>query len=141
MFNDGRVGGIEYYKQLLNQQGSNQSPAGSIGLWQKLTDYCNKMSADQQSFVERSPKVQETRAKMMDAFILFLFERHKDEFVQLNNFQKLCEDYVDSVIETGKDYSNQIAHTVNENADLKARIAELERKINEQPNQPNTNGA
>lgn len=132
MFNDERVGGVEYYKQLLSQRDSLQSPPSSTGLWQKLTDYCSKMSADQQNFVERNQKVQESRAKMMDAFLLYLFERYKDEFVQLNNFQTLCEDYVNTVIETGKEYSAQIAHTVNENADLKARIAELERKINAQ---------
>lgn len=137
MFNDERVGGVEYYRQLLSQRDSLQSPQSSAGLWQKLADYCNKMSADQQSFVERSQKVQESRAKMMDAFLLYLFERHKDEFIQLDSFQTLCDDYVNTVIETGKEYSAQIAHTVNENADLKARIAELERKINEQSS---TNG-
>lgn len=137
MFNDGRVGEVEYYRQLLSQRDSSQGPKSSTGLWQKLTDYCNKMSADQQSFVERNQKVQESRAKMMDAFLLYLFERHKDEFIQLDSFQMLCDDYVNTVIETGKEYSAQIAHTVNENADLKARIAELERKINEQSS---TNG-
>lgn len=138
MFNDERVGGVGYYKQFMGQRDSIQNPQGPVSLWQKLADYCNKMSADQQSFVERSQPVQAARAKMLDAFLLYLFERHKDEFSQLSNFQKLCDDYVNSVIETGKEYSAQIAHTVNENADLKARIAELERKINEQ--RPNTNG-
>lgn len=132
MFNDERVGGIDYYRQLLSQRDPSQGPINSASLWQKLADYCNKMSADQQSFVERNQKVQESRAKMMDAFLLYLFERHKDEFIQLNGFQKLCDDYVNTVIETGKEYSAQIAKTVNENADLKAKIAELERKINEQ---------
>lgn len=130
MFNDGRVGEIEYYKQQLANLGQNTVPVKQESYWQKLTDYCNKMSADQQSFVNNSKEVQESRAKMMEAFNLYLFERYKDEFIQLDDFRGLCDEYVESVIATSKDYSVQIAKTVDENESLKTRIAELERKLN-----------
>lgn len=130
MFNDGRVGEIEYYKQQLANLGQNTVPVKQESYWQKLTDYCNKMSADQQSFVSNSKEVQESRAKMMEAFNLYLFERYKDEFIQLDDFRGLCDKYVESVITTSKDYSVQIAKTVDENESLKTRIAELERKLN-----------
>ena len=130
MFNDGRVGEIEYYKQQLANLGQNTVPVKQESYWQKLTDYCNKMSADQQSFVSNSKEVQESRAKMMEAFNLYLFERYKDEFIQLDDFRGLCDKYVESVIATSKDYSVQIAKTVDENESLKTRIAELERKLN-----------
>lgn len=130
MFNDGRVGEIEYYKQQLANLGQNTVPVKQESYWQKLTDYCNKMSADQQSFVSNSKEVQESRAKMMEAFNLYLFERYKDEFIQLDDFRGLCDKYVESVITTSKDYSAQIAKTVDENESLKTRIAELERKLN-----------
>ena len=130
MFNDGRVGEIEYYKQQLANLGQNTAPVKQESYWQKLTDYCNKMSADQQSFVSNSKEVQESRAKMMEAFNLYLFERYKDEFIQLDDFRGLCDKYVESVITTSKDYSVQIAKTVDENESLKTRIAELERKLN-----------
>lgn len=130
MFNDGRVGEIEYYKQQLANLEQNTVPVKQESYWQKLTDYCNKMSADQQSFVNNSKEVQESRAKMMEAFNLYLFERYKDEFIQLDDFRGLCDKYVESVIATSKDYSAQIAKTVDENESLKTRIAELERKLN-----------
>lgn len=130
MFNDGRVGEIEYYKQQLATLGQNNVLVKQESYWQKLTDYCSKMSADQQSFVNNSQKVQDSRAAMMEAFMLFLFERHKDEFIQLDNFRGLCDDYVNSVIDTSKEYSAQVARTADENKSLKARIAELERKLN-----------
>lgn len=138
MFNDGRVGEIEMYKQQLAHLGQPAVPGGVAGYWQKLSDYCGKMSADQQNFVNNNPKVQESRAKMMEAFSLYLFERLKDEFVQLDSFRKLCDDYVDTVINTSKEYSERVAHAVNENENLKSRIAELERKLNGKPNTSGT---
>lgn len=131
MFNDERVGGIDYYKQqLLSQRGPVQGSPGAISLWQKLADYCSKMSADQQNFVEKNQRVLKSRTRMMEAFSLYLFERYKDEFIQLDNFRGLCDDYINSVIDTSKEYSAQVARTADENASLKARIAELERKLN-----------
>ena len=81
MFNDGRVGEIEYYKQQLANMGQNNVPVKQESYWQKLTDYCSKMSADQQNFVNNSKEVRDSRAQMMEAFNLYLFERHKDEFI------------------------------------------------------------
>ena len=130
MFNDERVGEIEYYKQQLANLGQNNVPVKQESYWQKLTDYCSKMSADQQSFVNNSKEVRDSRAEMMEAFNLYLFERHKDEFIQLDDFRELCDRYVDSVISTSKEYSAQVARTADENVSLKARIAELERKLN-----------
>lgn len=130
MFNDGRVGEIEYYKQQLANLGQNNVPVKQESYWQKLTDYCSKMSADQQSFVNNSKAVRDSRAKMMEAFNLYLFERHKDEFIQLDDFRELCDRYVNSVLSTSKEYSAQVARTADENVSLKARIAELERKLN-----------
>lgn len=130
MFNDGRVGEIEYYKQQIANLGQNNVTVKQESYWQKLTDYCSKMSADQQSFVNNSKEVRDSRAKMMEAFSLYLFERYKDEFIQLDNFRGLCDDYVNSVIDTSKEYSVQVARTADENKSLKARIAELERKLN-----------
>lgn len=129
MFNDERVGEIDYYKQQLAKLGQFPAQVMQEAYWQKLTDYCNKMSADQQNFVNNNKKVQDSRAKMMEAFNLYLFERHKDEFIQLDNFRGLCDDYINSVINTGKEYSVQVARTADENETLKARIAELERKL------------
>lgn len=132
MFNDERVGEIDYYKQQLAKLGQFPVQASQETYWQKLTDYCNKMSADQQSFVNNSKEVLEARAKMMEAFNLYLFERYKDEFIQLDDFRKLCDTYIDTIMNIGKEYSVKIAKTVDENASLKIRIAELERKLNEQ---------
>lgn len=83
MNNDERVGEIDYYKQQLAHLSHNQFGMAQADYWQRLTDYCNKMSADQQIFVNNNSKVQEARASMMEAFNLFLFERYKEDFAQV----------------------------------------------------------
>ena len=101
------------------------------GYWQRLSDYYSKMSADQQNFVSNNKKVLKYKAKMMEAFSLFIFEKYKNDFVQLDSFRKLCDDYVEAVITSSQSYSEQIANTAEENKVLKAKVAELERKLNE----------
>lgn len=136
MFNSERVGVTEEYRDNLGLTGDFKSP-GPNNYWQKLSDYYSRMSADQQNFVSSNEKVLESKAKMMEAFSLFMFERYKDEFIKLDSFRKLCDDYVNTVIATGQEYSEQIAKTVNENESLKAKVAELERKLNEQKSNSN----
>lgn len=94
--------------------------------WQRLTDYCSKMSQDQQLFVNQKPEVVEVRNKLMEAFSLFLFEKFKIEFSKVADFQQLCNSYIDTVIQAGQDYSKQVVNVMDENKALKARIVELE---------------
>lgn len=136
MFNSKRVGVTEEYKNSLGFTGVLNTP-GPNDYWQKLSDYYSKMSADQQNFVCSNEKVLASKAKMMEAFNLFIFERYKDEFVKLDGFRKLCDEYVDAVIAVSQEYSDYMTSTVEENESLKAKVAELERRLNEQ--QSNTN--
>lgn len=136
MFNNKRVGVIEEYKDGLGLTGDFKSP-GPNGYWQRLSDYYSKMSADQRNFVGNNKKVLKVKAKMMEAFNLFIFERYKDEFVKLDGFRELCDEYVNAVIAAGQEYSEKVAETVEENKSLKAKVAELERKLNEQQSDTN----
>lgn len=83
--------------------------------WQRLTDYCSKMSQDQQLFVNQKPEVVEVRNKLMEAFSLFLFEKFKTEFSKVADFQQLCNSYIDTVIQAGQDYSKQVVNVMDEN--------------------------
>lgn len=136
MFNNKQVGIIEEYRKELGLTGDLKTPVPN-GYWQRLSDYYSKMSADQQNFVCSNEKVLESKAKMMEAFNLFIFERYKDEFVKLDGFRKLCDEYVNAVIAVSQEYSEYMVSTAEENESLKAKVAELERKLNEQ--QSNTN--
>ena len=122
-----KVGSIEALEQKLKKL---ETPANSTSYWQKLTDDCAKMSADQLEYVQNSEEVINAKSRMMEAFNLYLFEKFKDEFVEVELFRKFCDDYQDTILDVAKKYSESIVQTLDENKELKARIKELERKLN-----------
>jgi hypothetical protein len=109
----------------------HKAPTSEAGYWQKLTKYCEKLSADQLNFINKNKTVNENKRQLMEAFNLFLFERYKDEFAQIEGMKPLCDKYINSIIECGTEYSNNVQKAVEENSELKNKIAELERKLNE----------
>lgn len=123
-----KVGSIETLEQKLKQL---EKPANDTSYWQKLSDMCAKMSADQLNYVQNSEEVIGAKTRMMEAFSLYLFEKFKDDFVEVEMFTKLCDEYVDTITDIAQRYSDGVIKTLDENKELKARIKELERKLNE----------
>ena len=120
------VGSIESIEQKIKQL---ENPANSTSYWQKLADMCNKMSADQLNFVQNSEEVTEAKNRMMEAFNLYLFETYKEQFAENELFTKYCDEYIDTINDISVGYSDSITKTLDENAKLKAKIKELERKL------------
>ena len=134
--NFNKVGSIEVLERKLKEL---ETPVNKASYWQKLSDACAKMSADQLNFVSNNDEVTEAKSRMMEAFNLYLFERFKEEFATTEMFTKCCDDYVDKIIDTANNYSESITKTLDENEKLKAKIAELERKLSNAKS--NTKGA
>ena len=124
-----KVGTIETLEQKLKQL--EQKPASKSSYWQKLSDTCAKMSADQLNYVQNSEEVLKAKSQVMEAFNLYLFEKFKDDFVEVEMFTKLCDEYVDTITDIAQRYSEGVIKTLDENKELKAKIKELERKLNE----------
>jgi phage-related minor tail protein len=129
--NFNKVGSIEVLEQKLKQL---KTQPNNTSYWQKLSDECSKMSADQLNYVSNNDEVTQAKSRMMEAFNLYLFERFKEEFASTEMFTKCCDDYVDKIIDTASNYSESITKTLDENEKLKAKIAELERKLNAKSN-------
>lgn len=125
-----KVGNIELLEHKLKNL-EEQSSTNKTDYWQKLSDVCSKLSADQLNYINNSEKVIDKKNKMMEAFNLFLFEKYKNDFVEIEAFKNLCDDYVDTIQDVIKDYSKQVENTIEENKKLKQKLAELEKKINE----------
>ena len=123
-----KVGTIETLEQKLKQL---EKPASNASYWQKLSDTCAKMSADQLNYVQNSEEVLKAKSQVMEAFNLYLFEKFKDDFVEVEMFTKLCDEYVDTITDIAQRYSDGVIKTLDENKELKAKIKELERKLNE----------
>jgi hypothetical protein len=130
MYDIEKVGNnIEILEQKLKELG-NKTPTDKIGYWHKLSSHCSKMSADQLKYIEKNKNVVETQKKMMDAFNLFLFEKYKEDFAEIEAFKPLCESYVNTVLSTCDEYADVLTRTLEENEELKKRISNLERKQN-----------
>ena len=123
-----KVGSIETLEQKLKQleQGTNKQ-----SYWLKLSEACAKMSADQLNYVSNADEVINAKSKMMEAFNLYLFETFKEEFASNDMFTHLCDEYIDKITDVASNYSESIIKTLDENEKLKAKIAQLERKLDE----------
>lgn len=129
MFESDRVGNIELLEHKLKHL-ENKTSTSKSDYWQKLSDICSKLSADQLNYVTNNQNVANAKNKMMEAFSLYLFEKYKDDFVEIQTFQTVCDDYIDTIADTIKEYSNKVTSTFEENKILKNKISELERKLN-----------
>lgn len=134
--NFNKVGSIEVLEQKLKQL---KTQPNITGYWQKLSDECSKMSADQLNYLNTCEEVTQAKNQMMEAFNLYLFEKFKDDFSEQEIFRKICDDYQDTILDNAKKYSESIAKTLDENKELKAKIQELERKLSNAKS--NTKGA
>jgi cell division septum initiation protein DivIVA len=134
--NFNKVGSIEVLEQKLKQL---KTQPNNTSYWQKLSDECSKMSADQLNYLNTCEEVTQAKNQMMEAFNLYLFEKFKDDFSEQEIFRKICDDYQDTILDIAKKYSESIAKTLDENKELKAKIQELERKLSNAKS--NTKGA
>lgn len=134
--NFNKVGSIEVLEQKLKQL---KTQPNNTGYWQKLSDECSKMSADQLNYLNTCEEVTQAKNQMMEAFNLYLFEKFKDDFSEQEIFRKICDDYQDTILDNAKKYSESIAKTLDENKELRAKIQELERKLSNAKS--NTKGA
>lgn len=122
-----KVGNIKNLEQQLKSLESKTS-TNSTGYWQILSSNCEKMSADQLNFINSNNKVIECKAKMMEAFNLFLFEKYKDDFAQVETIRPICDEYINTILQVADEYGDVMKRTLEENEKLKAKIQELERK-------------
>ena len=120
---DNKVGLIEQYKTELATLQHKKS-VNDISYWNKLTDYTNKFSTDQLNYIDSNKEVVKAHSDMLQAFLLYMFDKYKDEFVALDNFRPICDTYINSVIQAGEQYTK-------ENDNLKQRLKEYEKRIAE----------
>ena len=66
---ENKVGSIELLEQKLK---SLEAPANKTSYWQKLSDKCSKMSADQLNYVQNSEEVIGAKNQMMEALSIHI---------------------------------------------------------------------
>ena len=129
---DNKVGLIEQYKQELKSiQNHSFTNSNNIGYWNRLTDYISKFSTDQLKFIDNNQQVIKAHNDMLNAFVQYLFEKNKDDFAAFDEFRPVCDTYIDCVIKTASEYDDKVSEALNENAELKNKLKEYEKRIAE----------
>ena len=129
---DNKVGLIEQYKQELKSiQNHSFTSSNNIGYWNRLTDYISKFSTDQLKFIDNNQQVIKAHNDMLNTFVQYLFEKNKDDFAAFDEFRPVCDTYIDCVIKTASEYDDKVSEALNENAELKNKLKEYEKRIAE----------
>ena len=129
---DNKVGLIEQYKQELKSiQDHSFTNSNNIGYWNRLTDYISKFSTDQLKFIDNNQQVIKAHNDMLNTFVQYLFEKNKDDFAAFDEFRPVCDTYIDCVIKTASEYDDKVSEALNENAELKNKLKEYEKRIAE----------
>lgn len=129
---DNKVGLIEQYKQELKSiQNHLFTNSNNIGYWNRLTDYISKFSTDQLKFIDNNQQVIKAHNDMLNTFVQYLFEKNKDDFAAFDEFRPVCDTYIDCVIKTASEYDDKVSEALNENAELKNKLKEYEKRIAE----------
>lgn len=129
---DNKVGLIEQYKQELKSiQNHSFTNSDNIGYWNRLTDYISKFSTDQLKFIDNNQQVIKAHNDMLNTFVQYLFEKNKDDFAAFDEFRPVCDTYIDCVIKTASEYDDKVSEALNENAELKNKLKEYEKRIAE----------
>lgn len=129
---DNKVGLIEQYKQEIKSiQNHSFTNSNNIGYWNRLTDYISKFSTDQLKFIDNNQQVIKAHNDMLNTFVEYLFEKNKDDFAAFDEFRPVCDTYIDCVIKTASEYDNKVSEALSENAELKNKLKEYEKRIAE----------
>lgn len=121
----------EIIKEYQRRIGSIEAAAGAQkqppAVWQRLNELVGKMSSDQLAYVQANPKALRKKQELNALFIEWLFERHKDDFVAGDQFEKEAQAYVDSIAAAASEFSEHNKNLAEENEALKAEIERLKR--------------
>ena len=129
---DNKVGLIEQYKQELKSiQNHSFTNSNNIGYWNTLPHCISKFSTDQLKFIDNNQQVIKAHNDMLNTFVQYLFDKNKDDFAAFDEFRPVCDTYIDCVIKTASEYDDKVSEALNENAELKNKLKEYEKRIAE----------
>lgn len=94
--------------------------------WNNYDSMIKEMSSEQKLFVGKQENVISTKNQLISAFIDYLFEQNKNNFVSSSDAaKKLADDYINSVRNAINSYETRSERLEKENAELKKQIQQL----------------
>lgn len=116
---------IEQLERKIKELNSGAQKTPQSEVWRRFNDLIARMSDDQRAYVGTNENVIKKRKDMMNVFNDWMFERFKDDFVAVPEFDKLAQEYVGAVASTSQEYAQKAAGLQEENERLKAEIEKL----------------
>lgn len=118
----------------LEQISHNSVATKQADVWNRFDTVISKFSQEQMAYVNNSQKAIKKWKDLKEIFSDWLFAKYKNEFVSIPEFEKLAQEYVDTVVSTSQEYIENTKNLRKENEQLKKELEELRAKQCNNPN-------
>lgn len=108
-------------------------------VWVKLNDVVSHLSPEQIAYINSNKDLIHKKSELSGVFNEWLFERYKNEFTKIPQFEAIARDYVTSVEKVSQEYIEDAKNMMAENEQLRSELEDLKRKLAE--SQKNTQSA
>ena len=112
-------------EELRRNAESGQKITSQAQVWDKFDAIRNSLSESQISYVANDKNVLEARRKMITVFDDWLFEKFKNDFVSVPQFNALAENYVAVVFTVAQESAEKAKSLEQENIELREELEKL----------------
>lgn len=121
------------------QAQADQSKPQLSEVWIKLNDVVSHLSPEQIAYINSNKELVHKKTELNGVFNEWLFEKYKNEFTKIPQFEAIAREYVISVEKASQEYIESAKNMMTENEQLRSELDELRRKLAE--SQKNTQSA
>ena len=121
------------------QAQADQSKPQLSEVWIKLNDVVSHLSPEQIAYINSNKELVHKNTELNGVFNEWLFEKYKNEFTKIPQFEAIAREYVISVEKASQEYIESAKNMMTENEQLRSELDELRRKLAE--SQKNTQSA
>lgn len=121
------------------QAQADQSKPQLSEVWIKLNDVVSHLSPEQIAYINSNKELVHKKTELNGVFNEWLFEKYKNEFTKIPQFEAIAREYVVSVEKASQEYIESTKNMMTENEQLRSELDELRRKLAE--SQKNTQSA
>lgn len=121
------------------QAQADQSKPQLSEVWIKLNDVVSHLSPEQVAYINSNKELVHKKTELNGVFNEWLFEKYKNEFTKIPQFEAIAREYVTSVEKASQEYIESAKNMMTENEQLRSELDELRRKLAE--SQKNTQSA
>lgn len=100
-------------------------------VWVKLNDVVSHLSPEQIAYVNSNKELINKKAELNGVFNEWLFEKYKNEFTQIPQFEAIAREYVNCVEKTSHEYIESAQTIMTENEQLRSELEALKKQLSE----------